>query len=237
MTTKAYDDWGQHPSEADKAEWKYWASHLKTFGFATPDGLRLRGLSYLCQGAFITSDYLLLPKLFIENDAERFGKYLDKVVEGKANISGATLLQHLFPEQSFSFLYEAQPGYSLEAIRKQRGVYNNLMRCFKWLNLLWVSGTPLTSSLRDLISPLLLMWQALGIKWKPEFDKIGHVSGMYHQDYDPYRENNCCDGKSVTPSIFHPSFLGETPHLGLLQIKIEYNYHAVRLWVMHPEGG
>ncbi|KAH7167964.1 hypothetical protein DER46DRAFT_604469 [Fusarium sp. MPI-SDFR-AT-0072] len=31
-------------------------------------------------------------KLFIENDAERFGKYLDKVAEGKANISGATLL-------------------------------------------------------------------------------------------------------------------------------------------------
>ncbi|KAF5987035.1 hypothetical protein FCOIX_1212 [Fusarium coicis] len=31
-------------------------------------------------------------KLFIENDAERFSKYLDKVAEGKANISGATLL-------------------------------------------------------------------------------------------------------------------------------------------------
>ncbi|KAM0350213.1 hypothetical protein ACHAPU_003378 [Fusarium lateritium] len=31
-------------------------------------------------------------KLFIENDIERFGKYLDKVAEGKVNISGATLL-------------------------------------------------------------------------------------------------------------------------------------------------
>jgi hypothetical protein len=31
-------------------------------------------------------------KLFIENDVERFGKYLDQVAEGKANISGATLL-------------------------------------------------------------------------------------------------------------------------------------------------
>ncbi|RGP73427.1 hypothetical protein FSPOR_2009 [Fusarium sporotrichioides] len=31
-------------------------------------------------------------KLFIEKDSERFDKYLDKVAEGKANISGATLL-------------------------------------------------------------------------------------------------------------------------------------------------
>ncbi|EKJ74885.1 hypothetical protein FPSE_04921 [Fusarium pseudograminearum CS3096] len=31
-------------------------------------------------------------KLFIEKDAERFDQYLDKVAEGKANISGATLL-------------------------------------------------------------------------------------------------------------------------------------------------
>ncbi|KAF4455512.1 hypothetical protein F53441_2174 [Fusarium austroafricanum] len=31
-------------------------------------------------------------KLFIEKDIDRFGKYLDKVAEGKANISGATLL-------------------------------------------------------------------------------------------------------------------------------------------------
>jgi hypothetical protein len=31
-------------------------------------------------------------KLFIENDIDRFGGYLDRVAEGKANISGATLL-------------------------------------------------------------------------------------------------------------------------------------------------
>ncbi|KAM5347865.1 hypothetical protein ACJ41O_007689 [Fusarium nematophilum] len=31
-------------------------------------------------------------KLFVEKDLERFGKYMDKVAEGKANISGATLL-------------------------------------------------------------------------------------------------------------------------------------------------
>ncbi|SPJ82084.1 uncharacterized protein FTOL_09489 [Fusarium torulosum] len=31
-------------------------------------------------------------KLFIENDIDRFGEYLDRVAEGKANISGATLL-------------------------------------------------------------------------------------------------------------------------------------------------
>ncbi|KAF4436873.1 hypothetical protein FACUT_6142 [Fusarium acutatum] len=58
-------------------------------------------------------------KLFIENNAEHFGKYLDKVAEGKANISGALLLQRLFPGHSFSFLYEVQPVHPSEAIQEE----------------------------------------------------------------------------------------------------------------------
>ncbi|PNP80480.1 hypothetical protein FNYG_06079 [Fusarium nygamai] len=90
MQTKAYKDWGQHQFEADKAEWKYWASCFKTLGFATHQTVsdfthgslgedyihhviydpNLEGHDhnyegeisyYLCQDAFITSDYLLLP--------------------------------------------------------------------------------------------------------------------------------------------------------------------------------
>ncbi|KAF5586031.1 hypothetical protein FPCIR_8051 [Fusarium pseudocircinatum] len=63
-----------------------------------------------------------------------------------------------------------------------------------------------------------------------------YIPVIYYEDYDPYRENNCCDGKSVTPSISHLSFLGDAPPLGLLQIKTAYDDHGVRLWMIHPKS-
>ncbi|KAI1015204.1 hypothetical protein LB503_003970 [Fusarium chuoi] len=49
-------------------------------------------------------------KLFIENDAERFGNYLDKVAEGKANISGATLLPSTLIQKVRTGGSVARPG-------------------------------------------------------------------------------------------------------------------------------
>ncbi|KAM0274486.1 hypothetical protein ACHAPA_000586 [Fusarium lateritium] len=50
-------------------------------------------------------------KLFIENDIDRFGEYLDKVAEGKANISGATLL----PSTLVQKVRAGTSGYSADS--------------------------------------------------------------------------------------------------------------------------
>jgi SNF2 family DNA or RNA helicase len=44
-----------------------------------------------------------------------------------------------------------------QVTKKADGSYNHLLRKFKWNVLLWTSGTPLSNSLRDLISPLILI--------------------------------------------------------------------------------
>lgn len=48
----------------------------------------------------------------------------------------------------FAIIDEAQYAKKLE------GSYNNMLRLLKWEKLVWVTGTPLSSSLRDLLSPI-----------------------------------------------------------------------------------
>ncbi|CAG1993022.1 unnamed protein product [Fusarium graminearum] len=96
--------------------------------------------------------------------------------------------------------------------KKHDGSYNNLLRKFKWDIILWTSGKTLSNSLRDLISPLLLMWRAL--------------------DYDPEKENNEFNGM-ITKGIFHPSFTALDPAVGKLMEA--WKEDGSRLWYLHPD--
>ncbi|KAF5719915.1 hypothetical protein FMUND_4471 [Fusarium mundagurra] len=68
---------------------------------------------------------------------------------------------------------------------------------FKYADHKEVSGAPLTSSLRDLISPFLLMWRALDIVWDPIIKDHGFLPGLYSEDYDPTSENNNIKGSNT----------------------------------------
>lgn len=43
-------------------------------------------------------------------------------------------------------------------VKKLTGSYYNMTRLFSWERLVWVTGTPLCSSLRDILTPLNMMW-------------------------------------------------------------------------------
>ncbi|CAF3600281.1 unnamed protein product [Fusarium graminearum] len=116
--------------------------------------------------------------------------------------------------------------------KKHDGSYNNLLRKFKWDIILWTSGTPLSNSLRDLISPLLLMWRALDVDWKPKIGPIGYLPGLYNAQYDPEKENNEFNGM-ITKGIFHPSFTALDPAVGKLMEA--WKEDGSRLWYLHPD--
>ncbi|KAJ4307520.1 hypothetical protein N0V84_012674 [Fusarium piperis] len=117
--------------------------------------------------------------------------------------------------------------------KKFDGSYNNVFRHFKWSTLLWVTGTPLSSSLRDLISPLSLMWRATGIQWDPHTDKMGWLPGLYRPDYDPFLEDNDFGEDRITKGILHPSYNEIDPSAVLL--KESWRSDKSRLWMLHPD--
>ncbi|KAM0372815.1 hypothetical protein ACHAPY_009418 [Fusarium culmorum] len=119
-----------------------------------------------------------------------------------------------------------------QVAKKADGPYNNLLHKFQWRILLWTSGTPLSNSLRDLISPLILVWKALGIKWNPTIGRIGYLPGLYHEDYDPLVEDNEIKGQ-ITKGILHPEFLANNKAAkALLPFWQNEKSH---LWMLHPE--
>lgn len=48
--------------------------------------------------------------------------------------------------------------------KKPNSMYNHVLRLLKWEKILWVTGTPILTSLKDLVSPLSLMWRAYGFE-------------------------------------------------------------------------
>ncbi|KAF0637159.1 hypothetical protein FPSE5266_20309 [Fusarium pseudograminearum] len=119
-----------------------------------------------------------------------------------------------------------------QVAREADGLYNNLLRKFQWRILLWTSGTSLSNSLRDLISPPILMWKALGIQWNPAIGRIGYLPGLYHKDYDPLIENNEIRGQ-ITKGILHRDFLANNK--GAEALLPFWQNEKSRLWMLHPE--
>ncbi|RSL97586.1 hypothetical protein CEP52_010794 [Fusarium oligoseptatum] len=132
-------------------------------------------------------------------------------------------------EITFQFLIADEA----QAAKNRRGSFNHTLDMISWKRLMWVTGTPLSSSLRDLHSPLHLMWNALGgLSWEPTEAELGWLPGLYHQDYDPERENRFGEGR-VTRGIFTDEFRQKYPwQVPVLEKKIGSG--NCRMWLLSP---
>ncbi|EHK50301.1 hypothetical protein TRIATDRAFT_303872 [Trichoderma atroviride IMI 206040] len=57
------------------------------------------------------------------------------------------------------------------------GIFNNTLRLLNWDHLIWVTGTPVMSSSRDIMSPLGLMWRKVDIDLEGISEKVGRPDG------------------------------------------------------------
>lgn len=71
------------------------------------------------------------------------------------------------------FRYEFVVTDESHNAKKPDGAYNYMLRVTQYNTLLWVSGTQLAGSARNLISPLILMWRAYKITWNPSTVLLG----------------------------------------------------------------
>ncbi|KAK7413720.1 hypothetical protein QQZ08_012566, partial [Neonectria magnoliae] len=110
-----------------------------------------------------------------------------------------------------------------------------MLRHLSWDTILWVTGTPLAGSLKDILSPLTLMWEAYGIDWDPS-SSLGWLAGLYRDDYDPYQLENVFE-KETTAGIFARSEEDEDdePDEGIKALKAAYDQDGSRLWVVSPD--
>lgn len=116
-------------------------------------------------------------------------------------------------------------------VKKLSGSYYNMLRLFEWDSLVWVTGTPLFTSLRDLLAPLSLIWQKYKFDWIPDAD-IGWLPGLYAPSYDPTIEETEMDGR-VVKGIFSQPYLEKHPALKRLRDHYFEN-HRNRSWMLSP---
>ncbi|KAF4463903.1 hypothetical protein FALBO_9275 [Fusarium albosuccineum] len=101
------------------------------------------------------------------------------------------------------------------AARRLNSPYNNMLRLIEWQSILWVSATPVTSSFRDLLSPLSLMWKAYGLRWEPKILSI--------------EDNEFEQGR--TQGIFTDNYVTKYPEVKPL--KEIFEKHQCRLWMIN----
>ena len=92
--------------------------------------------------------------------------------------------------------------------------YSNLVRLIKWGKLLFVTGTPMASSLKDVLSPLTrirhtdpLILAFQGLCRPPVRTFIGYLPSLFHNDYNPTIEINEIEGNQPCRGIYHDTFL------------------------------
>lgn len=104
---------------------------------------------------------------------------------------------------------------------------------------IWVSGTPINSSLRDLVSPLTLFWRTYDISWKDvDTWHMGNLEGLYDEHYDPYEEVNGAgdDPRAHTKGLFHPSIhvAGKSGYEGVERMRQMFDKDKFPIWVFSP---
>ncbi|KPM45986.1 hypothetical protein AK830_g452 [Neonectria ditissima] len=114
--------------------------------------------------------------------------------------------------------------------------YYNLMRLLKWETLIWVSGTPMANSGRDLIAPLGLFWMSMKIDWTPDPETFPNAALMYDPNYDPYKEvwSKAKEGEEAAGKvlgIFHETYLKGHPELIPMEEAFRKDSY-VRLWYL-----
>ncbi|KAM6484740.1 hypothetical protein HDV62DRAFT_379126 [Trichoderma sp. SZMC 28011] len=96
-----------------------------------------------------------------------------------------------------------------------------------------VTGTPLVSSLHDIMSPLLLLWEKIGIKAVTEHADYGNIQGLWRTSYDPDNENQWEDGTS-TADIFTATFKAKYPSKSWDEMEGFYRRTGVKIWQLNP---
>ncbi|KAH8714547.1 hypothetical protein BGZ61DRAFT_531157 [Ilyonectria robusta] len=85
-----------------------------------------------------------------------------------------------------------------------------MIKLLNWERLLWVSGTPVSNSLRDLVAPLDLMWMTMEVGWVPTPDL--NAALLYDERYDPYKPVNKI-GEEECIGIFTEHYVEHNPHV------------------------
>lgn len=137
----------------------------------------------------------------------------------------------------FIVITTAQNPNSDEAhcVKKLTGSYYNMTRLFSWERLVWVTGTPHCSLLRDILAPLNMMWDKYNCEWEPDSAEIGNLANLYSPDYDPTDEEGFFDreGGGRTCAIFGSDYLEKHPELKPVEEAYRDCCH-VRLWMLCP---
>ncbi|KAF5238735.1 hypothetical protein FANTH_10233 [Fusarium anthophilum] len=101
-------------------------------------------------------------------------EFIDQNETEAAEKAHGNLIEYLSEVEAFS---KATCGFIVadEALnaKKLNGTYNHMLRLLDWKMLLWVSGTPILSSLKDLLSLLRVTGATYGIEPDVDFRSIG----------------------------------------------------------------
>ncbi|KAM0425330.1 hypothetical protein ACHAPT_009386 [Fusarium lateritium] len=129
-------------------------------------------------------------------------------------------------------------------IKRESGSYHQMLRLLTWRRLLFVSGTPLSSSLRDLLSPLSLISHVnsrIRSLRRLEEKSLRWVPGLYSPNYDPMTEINRLGGGKLTAGIFHERFLQDVTHeetkVALIEMREAWANEETRfpVWLLSPD--
>lgn len=96
-----------------------------------------------------------------------------------------------------------------------------------------MTGTPLVSGLHDIISPLVLLWEKIGIEAVAEYADYGSIQGLWRTSYDPYNENRWEDG-TFTRGVFTAEFKAKYPSKSWDEMEEFYERTGVKIWQLNP---
>ncbi|CAG7566382.1 unnamed protein product [Fusarium equiseti] len=99
-------------------------------------------------------------------------------------------------------------------MRRASGSYSNLVRLIKWEKLLFVTGTPMASSLRDVLSPLTLIRHInplilafQGLCLLPVRTFLGRLPSLFYSGYSTTIEFNKIERSRRCRGIYHDTFM------------------------------
>lgn len=83
------------------------------------------------------------------------------------------------------------------------------------------------------MSPLVLLWEKIGIKAVTEYVDYGNIQGLWRTSYDPDNQNQWEDGTS-TVGIFTAKFKAKYPSKTWDEMEGFYNRTGVKIWQLNP---
>ncbi|KAF3073075.1 hypothetical protein CFAM422_004964 [Trichoderma lentiforme] len=83
------------------------------------------------------------------------------------------------------------------------------------------------------MSPLVLLWEKIGIKAVTEYADYGNIQGLWRTSYDPDNENQWEDGTS-TAGIFTAKFKAKYPSKSWDEMEGFYKRTGVKIWQLNP---